>query len=613
MEEKNHTDKSGALKGEFDSVRDFPEETLCPSCGKFVGAYEKCPYCGATLKKRMALAIFKRGCLVMSVVGLIALWYAAVMMEPELITIGEIGPTYNKGIFRVKGIVDKVKINPDAFFKVQFHVDDGTGKIKLQTGDLEKLELMNKVPNIGDEVEAIGEVSLSAQFGTSMNLKAPGRMKMIRKEVQTVKIGDIDDEDVGQMYALHGEVVSVSEYPYGTLVMLGDETGFHEITISSYQMEQLPDAEAVMTPGTELDIVVLVGSYRDALQIKPRTPQDVQVSGEDTIETSKIPKKMVKKGYAKADIGSLKASDKGKKVQVKGKISGVKKFNKMTKITLTDGTGSVDVTLWDSQFADYPNKASVLREGSEVIVFGKVDEYQGTVQLKPGDKSDLEPVKKDAPPKKKEEKKPEAPKPEPTKPPAPKPAPTKAPTKPEPTKPPAPKPAATKAETKPEPTKPPAAKPTPAQTEAKVEPTKAAEPPEKKPEATKPPATKPEATETEAPTKKKEPKAEAPKKPSITFTPLKIGEITMEKDGTFVEIKGEVAGSREFSKGLKLEVKDDSGTIDVVLWTNLLEKLTDTDKLTKDGAKLSVKGKVGSFREEMQLTPKYPNQIKLSD
>ena len=597
MEDKENKDKekSEALSGEVDSVRDFPEETLCPSCGKFVGAYEKCPYCGATLKKRMALAIFKRGCLVMSVVGLIALWYAAVKLEPKLITIGEIGPTYNKGIFRVEGVVDKVKINPDAFFKVQFWVDDGTGKLKVQTGDLEKLERMDKVPNVGDEVEAMGEVSLSAQFGTGMNLKAPGRMKVIRKEVQTIKIGDIDDEDVGQMYALHGEVVSVGEYPYGTLIVLGDETGFHEITISSYQLEQLPNAEAVMTPGTELDIVVLVGSYRDALQIKPRAPKDVQVSGEDTIETSKIPKKMAKKGYEKADIGSLKASDKGKKVQVKGKISGVKKFNKMTKITLTDGTGSVDVTLWDSQFADYPNRASVLREGSEVIVFGKVDEYQGTVQLKPGDKSDLEPVKKAAPPKKKEEKKLEAPKPA-----APKPT---APTKPEPTKPPAAKPAPTKAETKPEPTKPPAAKPTPAQTEAKVEPTKAAEPP----------ATKPEATETEAPAKKEEPKAAAPKKPSITFTPLKIGEITMEQDGTFVEIKGEVAGSSEFSKGLKLQVKDDSGTIDVVLWTNLLEKLTDKDNLTKDGAKLSVKGKVGSFREEMQLTPKYPNQIKLSD
>lgn len=595
MEEKKHTGKSEALNGAFDSVRDFPEETLCPSCGKFVGAYEKCPYCGATLKKRMALAIFKRGCLVMSVVGLIALWYAAVMMEPELITIGEIGPTYNKGIFSVKGIVDKVKIEPDAFFKVQFHVDDGTGKLKVQTGNLKKLELMDKVPNIGDEVEAIGEISLSAQFGTSMNLKAPGRMKIIRKEVQAVKIGAIGDEDVGRIYALHGEVVSIGEYPYGTLVVLGDETGFHEITISSYQMEQLPDAEAVMTPGTELDIVVLVGSYRDTLQIKPRAPQDVQVSDEDTIETSKIPKKMAKKGYEKADIGSLKSSDKGKKVEVKGKISGVKKFNKMTKITLTDGTGSVDVTLWDSQFADYPNRTSVLREGSEVIVFGKVDEYHGTVQLKPRDKSDLEPVKKAAPPKKKEEKKPEAPKPA-----APKPT---APTKPEPTKPPAPRPPAAPAEKMPEPTKPPAAKPTTAQAGAKVEETKAAEKP----------ATKPGATETEAPAKKEEPKAEAPKKSSITFTPTKIGDITMEKDGTFVEINGEVAGSREFSMGLKLQVKDETGTIDVVLWTNLLEKLTDKDKLAKDGAKLSVKGKVGSFREEMQLTPKYPNQIKLSD
>ena len=47
----------------------------CPSCGRFVGPYERCPYCGADVGQRMAVRVFKYGSLVLAVVGVVSLMF----------------------------------------------------------------------------------------------------------------------------------------------------------------------------------------------------------------------------------------------------------------------------------------------------------------------------------------------------------------------------------------------------------------------------------------------------------------------------------------------------------------------------------------------------------
>jgi len=91
------------------------DEVLCPGCGKFVGAYEKCPYCGTEMKKRMSIIFFKRAALVLAFGGLALLWFTATKMQPPLIRIGDVdekdpnSARYNNAVVEVRGTVESVR------------------------------------------------------------------------------------------------------------------------------------------------------------------------------------------------------------------------------------------------------------------------------------------------------------------------------------------------------------------------------------------------------------------------------------------------------------------------------------------------------------------------
>ena len=88
------------------------DEVLCPGCGKFVGAYEKCPYCGTEMKKRISIIFFKRAALVIAFGGLALLWFTAVKMKPPLIHVSDINARYNNAVVEIKGMVCLLYTSP---------------------------------------------------------------------------------------------------------------------------------------------------------------------------------------------------------------------------------------------------------------------------------------------------------------------------------------------------------------------------------------------------------------------------------------------------------------------------------------------------------------------
>ena len=175
-------------------VKELPEEALCPSCGRFVGAYEKCPYCGAELKKRMSLKLWRRISVIGAVAGLLIMWYAATRLQPELVQVKEIGETHNNAILRVSGVVTERGLD-EARGMIRFKVADATGAISVVGfGVLPKLQKLGNVPRVGDRIDLAGQVQISDQYGTSLFLNVPHRLRILEAEAaRESKISKIND------------------------------------------------------------------------------------------------------------------------------------------------------------------------------------------------------------------------------------------------------------------------------------------------------------------------------------------------------------------------------------------------------------------------------------
>ena len=56
-----------------------------------MGPYARCPYCGAVVGQRMAVRVFKVGSLLLAVLGVAVLLYAATRSEPPTVDLGAQG------------------------------------------------------------------------------------------------------------------------------------------------------------------------------------------------------------------------------------------------------------------------------------------------------------------------------------------------------------------------------------------------------------------------------------------------------------------------------------------------------------------------------------------
>ncbi|MCK5684698.1 OB-fold nucleic acid binding domain-containing protein [bacterium] len=153
-------------------------EVLCPSCGRFVGAYEICPHCQTQVNTRVSIKLVKRIAVIGAIVGIILLYFAAKNREVPMINIGEIQINHNMALVKVSGRVIRESIQ-DKKDNFSLTIDDGTGKIKL--GGYNKLKKWKKhfgekFPKEGDFIEVTGNLNITEQFGASMFLSSPHRL-----------------------------------------------------------------------------------------------------------------------------------------------------------------------------------------------------------------------------------------------------------------------------------------------------------------------------------------------------------------------------------------------------------------------------------------------------
>jgi DNA/RNA endonuclease YhcR with UshA esterase domain len=362
-----------------------PEEILCESCGRFVGALGKCPHCGARVEARLSLRVFRWTAVLLSTVGLGLLYLMSTHREIPIVRVAEIKATMNFAYVRVAGVVSedaRVNRTGDAIRSVRFTLNDGTGEIPVTAFRANGVKLVeqDRVPHLGDKVELTGSLSVSAER-VALWLQAPDQMKLERAKLEELALADISKAHEGRAVKVTGILRAVKAPAEGSgrpwTLVLADSSGTGEINLWSDTYETL-SARGEVEPGAQVRAVVAVGSFRGHTQLRLAQAEDLEVLSE----------------RAEADavaLGDLTKDDQGRFVKIRGRVAEIqasKGERSPVRVTLTDGENTLALVYWPDVAEQLGDHAPVVDADCEAS--GLVSTYKGRVQVKLGRASDLE-------------------------------------------------------------------------------------------------------------------------------------------------------------------------------------------------------------------------------
>ena len=352
--------------------------TECPSCGRFVGAYARCPYCGADVGQRMVVRVFKYGSLVLAILGLAVLLFAAIGSDVPTIEIGDLQATMNWAYVRVEGVVTRQPGYDPKTGALRLWIDDGTGEIMVSAYRSEADELLAEglLPVMGDRVALEGTLRIREDF-QYLVLNVPQHTVIQRTEPMEMALAQVDTAPLYQKVRVRG-VIRDERTPYEGLHIfrVRDETGEIDITIQVGEASvagELPD----LGIGQSVQVVGAIDAYNGTPQISVGRASDLVVLGEAVMIAASRP------------IGAVSGEDVGSMAAVEGTIHEVIPFSAGVKYRLDDGSGTLTLLLWQDLYDQVPER-DALAVGTLIRVQGEIMEYRGELEIVPETPTDLE-------------------------------------------------------------------------------------------------------------------------------------------------------------------------------------------------------------------------------
>jgi len=353
----------------------------CPSCGRFVGAREVCPYCGASVPRRMSLRLFKYGAIALALVGLLVLWIAATWSQVPTVHVEDVVGTMNWAYVRMEGVVTRLPSYDEETGYLSFWLNDDTGDIMVSAYRSEARALVEagKVPMLGDKVSVEGTLKVKEDFAY-LTVGVPDKVQITRPEPADMRLGDITYEHEWQPVRVRAVVRQVRE-PYEglTVVELRDATGVIDLSIDE-KMVNLKGQPAEVQPGQAVEIIAPVSLYKEEPQLTLVDPADMRVIDEDIPLAETVA------------IDKLSVADLDRFVRVQGTVVQVKPFSAGVKFTVDDGSGTITALVWQSVYEGVADR-EYLTAGAEVAFQGTISEYRGELELMPEQPLDVVLVK----------------------------------------------------------------------------------------------------------------------------------------------------------------------------------------------------------------------------
>lgn len=529
----------------------FDPGVQCAGCGRFVGAEERCPYCGTRAHKRLSVRVVRYGAIVLAVAGLFAVWMVARSSNVPVVRVSDVGGTMNWAFVQVGGVVTRYPTYQESG-ALQFWIDDGTGEIMVLADRAESTALASagKVPALGDRVTAVGTLRVKDDF-QYLVVELAEKMSVERIEPAQLAVGEITAGQVQQKVLVQGQVREVRA-PYEGLVILTirDGTGSIDLTYDD-DLVQLSGQPVQVVPGDTVSARGMVTLYRGTAQIAlddadglQRLPDEIEVA-------------------IRKEIGDIGPQDLDRLVRVQGVVARAQSISAGQKYVLDDGSGAITLLLWDD-LLDGGAGTAALREGAWVDAQGIVSEYRGELELVPELARDLRAVQA---------------RPEPAvRTPGPEITSTVAPT------------AVPTSTTKPLPA--PTATPTPTRS----------------PTSTRTPVPAPTSTATWTPTATPLPLPTWTPTPAIQF--VSTGQVTLASLGQVVRVEGQIVEVVPFTSGTRFYVDDGSGRLVVWIVRDVLAQLSGTAGWTI-GSMVQAAGVVQEYNGEIELVPQAAGDVRV--
>ncbi len=392
------------LNAETTPSNEEAPEALCPSCGRFVGPYETCPYCGARLKKRLSVRVVKIAAVLLATVGLIGLWLAARFTEIPVLSAEMAQGTMNMAYVKVQGRVARsVTYDPEGQY-FAFWVDDGTGEIRVASyrDVTEALLASGRIPALGDEVEVAGTLRIREDY-VSLTLNVPEHLELKRPEPLEMKAEEVNPLDEGRRVRVSGDVSRVfSPYDGLTIIYVRDDSGQIAVAVDEVLTQLTGPLPELIVEGQPVEVEGTVTLYKDTPQLVPSNVADLkfgtapaaaaagETAGESTGEgdAKPEPEPEPEPELEPLALNEISEEDAGEWVLVAGRIVAMEGFQGGIKATLDDGTEQIIILLWESIYSELENPQT-LDAGAEVEVRGEVKVYRDELEVVPAAPEDL--------------------------------------------------------------------------------------------------------------------------------------------------------------------------------------------------------------------------------
>jgi DNA/RNA endonuclease YhcR with UshA esterase domain len=325
----------------------------------------------------MQVRVFKVGSLVLAIGGLALLLVAAIQSEVPVLRVGDLMGSMNWAYVRIEGVVARQPTYDSAAGSLRFWVWDGTGEVMVTAYRTETEVLLSEgvIPVMGDSVSVEGTLRVREDF-QYLVLDAPDRLEIRPTDPVEISVADVGTDLLYKKVRVRG-VIRDDRMPYEGLRLLNlrDATGEIDVALSPGALAQAGEVFDLST-GQSVQVTGAVDLYKGTPQISVGRTGDVERLDEDIVIAPAC------------RIGDLSARDVGSLAVVEGTIVEVTPFSAGLKCTLDDGSGRVTLLLWQDLYAGLPDLGS-WTVGAKVRVQGDVAEYRGELEVIPQIPSDV--------------------------------------------------------------------------------------------------------------------------------------------------------------------------------------------------------------------------------
>jgi DNA/RNA endonuclease YhcR with UshA esterase domain len=276
---------------------------------------------------------------------------------------------------------------------------------------------------LGAQLAVQGEVSL---FRGELEIipELPSDLRILARaapeEARLKPIGSITPNDVRSLVVTQGTIAKATPFSLGTRYDFGDPSG--SIILLAWNDDIDPQRQQeIFVVGATLSVTGEIDEFNGQLEIVPRSPDDVvvitapaapeptatattpQVTPEATPEgtptagptrtpgatSTPAPTETPAAPVNVVPLSAITQNNVGQIVVVRGKVVDTSSFSAGFKFLLDDGTGRMQLTLFDGTYRFVPNRAG-LNLGADVQVVAEVAEFQGVLELQPQSGRDVQ-------------------------------------------------------------------------------------------------------------------------------------------------------------------------------------------------------------------------------